>query len=192
MCQFFETIQVQDGKAFHLEYHQARVDKTRAAFGLKNKLSLWEYVKDLPKRGLYRLKIEYADEVNKLTCTPYQPKKTESFSLVHTGISYEFKYTNREAIRALLAKDCDDIIMIKDGLLSDTSIANIALKLQGRWFTPKKPLLEGTTRARLLQEGWLEKKDLEIEDLKNMENFAIMNALVGWKEVKNMQMKERF
>ena len=47
---------------------------------------------------------------------------------------------------------------MKQGLLTDTSIANIALSDGTHWYTPAHPLLKGTKRAALLEEGILQEK----------------------------------
>lgn len=35
MCQFIETIRIEDGQVYNLSYHTARMNRTRAAFGKK-------------------------------------------------------------------------------------------------------------------------------------------------------------
>ena len=32
MCQFIETIRIEDGQVYNLSYHTARMNRTRAAF----------------------------------------------------------------------------------------------------------------------------------------------------------------
>ena len=79
--------------------------------------------------------------------------------------------------------------IIKDELITDTSIANIALYIENQWFTPKKPLLKGTTRARLIYEEFLTEKDLTVEDLKKSTKFAVMNAMVDFKILNDIEFK---
>ncbi|HEX5330706.1 aminotransferase class IV, partial [Sulfuricurvum sp.] len=69
--------------------------------------------------------------------------------------------------------------------LRDTTIANIALLIEGRWFTPESPLLEGTTRARLIEEGFLTAASLTPKDIEKATKIALMNAMVGFVEVEN-------
>ncbi len=47
----------------------------------------------------------------------------------------------------------DDILIIRDGLLTDTSICNVALWNGTSWITPARPLFSGTMRAYLLDKG---------------------------------------
>ncbi len=74
--------------------------------------------------------------------------------------------------------------MIKEGLLTDTSIANIAIYDGKQWITPKSPLLKGTFRAMMLEKQLLLEKDVKIKDIKNAQGFALMNALLGFYEIK--------
>ena len=49
---------------------------------------------------------------------------------------------------------CDEILIIKDGHITDTSISNIVFRLpDGWWLTPFTPLLKGIMRTYLLESG---------------------------------------
>ena len=63
----------------------------------------------------------------------------------------------------LIRQDKDDILIVKNGLLTDTSIANIALYDGNDWYTPLHPLLKGTKRAELLDKGVLKEKEIKIK-----------------------------
>jgi len=179
----FETIGVEDGKLLNLEYHQQRVDTTRSFFGLKDKLNLQENNFILPREGKFRLRVDYAKEIKSFTCREFTCREFKNFRIVESDIEYAYKYANRDELDALKT-DEKEIIIVKNGLLTDTTIANIAIKVDGIWFTPITPLLHGTTRARLIESGFLKCEDLIIKDLEKAENFAIMNALIGFHIVK--------
>ncbi len=187
MCLCFETIKIEDGVLKNLEFHQKRVDKTRfELFGYSDNLYLKSEIKDIPQKGIFRLRVDYKKEIESFTCKEYVSRDISSFKLINSNISYDYKYANRDSLNALLQENYDDIIIIKNGLISDTSIANIAISIDGVWLTPTKPLLYGTTRARLLKSGFLKCENLSIEDLEKAENFAIMNSLIGFKTIKNI------
>jgi 4-amino-4-deoxychorismate lyase len=188
MCLCFETIKVKDGVLQNLEFHQRRVDKTRLElFAYSDTLCLEREIKDIPQKGIFRLRVDYKKEIELSTCKEYTNRELSSFKVVYSNISYDYKYAFRDELTALLEVGFDDIIIVKDGLLCDISIANIALYVQGVWLTPEKPLLEGTTRARLLADGFLKCADLSIKDLEKMEKFAIMNSLLGFKIIENVR-----
>ena len=80
----------------------------------------------------------------------------------------------------------DEIIIEKDGYLTDTTIANIAFYDGTKWLTPLNPLLKGTTMTRLLDEGLLHPKKIKKEELTNYTYVALMNAMIGFKIIKNV------
>jgi len=172
----FETIKVQNGKLLNLKYHQQRVDYTREFLGFNERLELKEDSFDLPQLGEFRLRVDYYEDIKSSTCKALTCRTFKEFKIVESDISYGYKYSNREKLDYLKV-DEKEIIIVKDGLLTDTTIANIALHVNGIWFTPRVPLLKGTTRARLIDEGFLRCEDLSIKDLEIAQKFAIMNAL---------------
>jgi 4-amino-4-deoxychorismate lyase len=113
----------------------------------------------------------------------YKKKEIKTFKVIFDDtIEYDYKYLDRTAIEKLYSQkeDCDEIIIVKNGLLTDTSIANICLQQNGTWHTPKKPLLLGTQRAKLLDQDKLIQTDLTLNDLKKAEKIALCNAMIGF------------
>lgn len=94
-------------------------------------------------------------------------------------IVYDHKFLDRKEIDKLFMDrgDADDILIIKDGFITDTSYGNICLFDGVQWVTPRKPLLLGTCRERLLEDGAIVEGDISIEGLKNFEQFAVINAM---------------
>lgn len=178
---------MQKYKAKNLSYHQARLNTTIFEnFGIKGDIDLNRLISP-PDENFYRCRVVYGKRVQKIEYLPYILKKINSFMVLEADINYHYKSINRDDINHLLKqkKDCDDILIIKNGKLQDTSIANIALSIDGIWLTPQNPLLEGTMRAKLLNEKKIFRKDLMIDDLKKMKKFAIMNAMVGFLELED-------
>ena len=81
------------------------------------------------------------------------------------------------------------MIFVKNGIVTDTSIANIAIYYENSWITSKKCLLKGTTRARLIEEKKLIEKDISLEMLKNASQIALMNAMIDFDIIKNHSFK---
>lgn len=178
-----ETIRIEDGQIHNLSYHQARCDQSRQIlFGSTDKLDLSSII-DAPKSGLYRCRILYGISLHSIEYIPYTPKEIHSLRIVSSDIDYSLKYADRSALDALLAanKDVDEVIIEKNGYLTDTTIANIAFYDGREWFTPETPLLKGTMRAKLIDEGFLKTKDIKREDLGEYTKVALMNAMIGFK-----------
>jgi len=186
-----ETIKIEEGKISNLSYHQARCDKSRKALlGSTNKLDLSLAIKS-PSKGLYRCRILYNDIIHSIDYIPYIPKEIHQLKIITSNIIYNYKYADRKELDTLLKRenDSDEIIIEKDGYLSDTTIANIAFYDGKQWDTPAQPLLEGTMRAKLLDEGFLHKKEVKKEDIKKYSHVALMNAMIGFKILNNFTIK---
>ncbi|MEA2028502.1 MAG: aminotransferase class IV [Campylobacterota bacterium] len=190
--QLIETIKIHNGSIANIEYHNARFNRTqKELFNINNKIQLQNYITPPKDNQLYRCRVWYAKEIEKIEYIPYMPKEQRRFIVVESDIDYRYKYANRQALDELktLHSTYDDIIIAKDGLLCDTTIANIAFFDGSSWYTPSKPLLKGTMRAFLLDKGNLKEKDIIIDDIKNYRGFAIMNAMIGFKIVNNFSIR---
>jgi 4-amino-4-deoxychorismate lyase len=157
-------------------------------YGKKSDFNLEEFI-NIPDKKTYRCKVIYDTNLLSFELLPYKPRVFKSFKLIDSDIDYTYKSTDREELNKLfkLRNNCDDILIIKDGLLTDTSIANIALFDGKQWVTPKKPLLFGTQRAKLLEDKIVVEKDIKVKDIKNIVNFAIMNALIGFHKIEDVK-----
>ena len=177
-----ETIKIVDGEALHLDYHQQRLENSLQALHVKAQINLKEHL-FAPKNGTYRCRVIYYESILKVEYFPYTFSAINSLKLIQCdSIDYPLKYENREKLNALfeLKGECDDILIVKNSLLSDTSKANLAFFDGSKWFTPSSPLLYGTTRARLLDEKKIFEKTLHVSDLSSFSKVAVLNALVDF------------
>jgi 4-amino-4-deoxychorismate lyase len=186
MSQFFESICVKDGIAENISFHQFRVNKTLNAFDAsKHSIELTTIVQELvlPVEGLFKLRISYDLNGNYQSAfTPYQYKQIQNFALVDIkGHRYDYKFSNRDWINeALIQSAQDEVLMHDGGLIKDCSYTNIVFYDGVNWYTPSVPLLEGTQRAKLIQEGIITPKALYITDLPNFQKFKCINAMIHW------------
>ena len=176
---FFETIKIIDGKPQNLAYHQARVDRTIKENFFHESFDLKRHI-NFNRDGLYKCKLIYSDMFEELTFDPYTPKIIKTIKLVDANIDYSYKYFDRENINKLKPEGIDEIIIIKNGLITDTTIANISLKIDDIWYTPQTPILQGTQREKLLYEGKIQPKKLSIDALHEASQIGFMNAMIGW------------
>ncbi len=184
---YFETIRCEDFEIFNLEYHNKRVANT---IGLN--INLQEYIYP-PSEELLRCKIIYNDyEVLNVEYFFFFFREINSFKLVFDdNIDYSKKYLNRESLDKLFTQkdDCDEIIIIKNKIVTDTSIANIAIFHNGVWITSKNCLLKGTTRNRLLEDKFLVEKNITLNMLKKASKIALMNAMIDFDIKENYSFK---
>ena len=189
MCRFIESIKLADGKFYRLELHQARVDKAFADFYPTIKpINLSELLlkSNFPKSGTHKCRIVFDSDVQFLEYTPYVRREIKSLKLVETDMEtlpYKIEDRNKLNIAFAKRKDCDDILMTKNGLLTDTSYSNIALFDGSKWVTPKFPLVYGTNRAYLLSDNKIIEKDINFSDLKNFTHIRLFNAMIEFGEL---------
>lgn len=182
-----ETIRCISGGAQHLSYHQQRLNASLHALGIEKTYNLQALITP-PTEGVYRCRFLYDKNGYEIEFHPYTPKPITSLKRIDTeALEYPLKYSNREVLNALFAQrdGCDDVLIVKNGFLTDTTIANIALFIEGEWLTPDTPLLEGTTRARLIDEGFLATATLTPNDIARSYKVALMNAMIGFVEVES-------
>lgn len=180
MCPvYFESIRVAHGKVFHVDYHQRRVGRVS---DVQLQRAIDEMV--LPQQGIYKLRISYTP--TEMLCThitPYTPRSIETLKVVRAdNIDYSLKWEDRSALNKLFEQrgDCDDILIVKHGMVTDTSFCNILLGDGVEWVTPSTPLLEGTCRARLIQEGKVRVEDIRLTDLPKYKYFMLINAMLDF------------
>jgi len=181
-----ETLRCEEGAALHLSYHQERIDRTLSALGITEQIELRSLISP-PLTGTFRCRFLYGEGDPRIEYHPYTLRIPRSLKLVTSSITYPFKYADRTGLNELYEKrgTCDDVLISENGFLKDTTIANIALWIDGEWLTPDQPLLAGTARARLIDEGVLTPAALRIESITQADKIAVMNALTGLVEVEN-------
>jgi 4-amino-4-deoxychorismate lyase len=181
MNRLLETIKIQDGAIQNIIYHNQRFNKTRRYFWPDSvTLDLYEHI-TIPKEfklGTVRCRVLYKAEIEEIQFFEYQKKTINNLKLVTTNLDYAFKYEDRSEINSLVALNAnyDDILMVKNGLITDTSYANIVFKKENEYFTPKNPMLNGTKRQHLLDEDIIIQKSIKATDLGKYSHFAIINA----------------
>lgn len=75
------------------------------------------------------------------------------------------------------------MLIVRNGRLTDTSIANVALWNGTEWHTPSFPLLKGTHRQRLLDEGRIVERDITVDDLSLYSRVRLFNAMISFGEI---------
>ena len=190
---FLETIKVVDGEIFHLDYHQRRYESVVKSLGAVP-LNLAKFINPPKQKGVLRCRLLYdAVSIYSVEYFPYKQKNIEQLKVVETqDIEYSKKYANREPLERLYAQKerCDDILIVIDGRVSDISIANVAFLQNGVWYTPKQPLLAGTTRERLLKDGTIVAKEILLRDIYEYERVALLNAMIDFAIIPQQNIRE--
>lgn len=190
-----ETIKCKDGVLHNLEYHQERFDKARAAcFSSKTKIDLSEItVPQTFQNGLLRCRVLYSNKIEKIEFLAHEYRKVESLMLVKDEtIDYSFKDSDREHLNNLFEKrgECDDILIVKKGCITDSFTANPIFFDGEHWWTPDTPLLAGTQRAYLLSKGIISTCKITPSDLKKYKKVGLINALQTIEEMPVIEIKD--
>lgn len=183
MSLLLESIKLVDGEFRNLFYHERRMNRAlKFLCGVQEHFYLEEFLQQLdpPKQGLYKCRMVYDDVSRDVEFIPYEYKAINSLRVVeHDRVSYEFKYADRKVLNRLfeLRKDSDDILIVKRGLVTDSSYANIVFRRGKHWYTPWSALLKGTMRAQLLEKDLIIEEEIRVEDIKTFETFKLINAM---------------
>jgi len=185
MCQLFETIRIIDGKPHNLSLHDERMNRSRhELLGSKDLLKLSDYIKvpDNPPDRIIRCRVIYATSIISVEFYPYTPANVKTLKIVDAGtLVYNHKYLDRSHLTAFINKNAaDDILIMRNGCVTDASFANIVFTDGHRWMTPDTPLLYGTMREFLLSKGVIRETRITITDLSLFTHFRLINAMLGF------------
>lgn len=189
MCQFIETIKCKDGRLFNLPFHQKRFNLARKEnFGITDETDLKDGIRIPPEcsTGLYRCRVIYSETLEKIEFLHHEYRQVKSLKLVEDNkIDYRYKYTNRQYLEELFSRrgECDDILIVKNGCITDSFTANVVFYDGKCWWTSDTPLLEGTQRARLLAEGKIAACRIDPSGLKKYEKAGLINAMQDLEEM---------
>ena len=186
--EFVETVCVEQGKALNLKRHNDRMNATRSAFwgGSVPELSLEDWIQPESYEKCTRCRVVYAQNVLKVEYFPYQMRNVQSLKLVVCDeADYRYKSTDRSLLNRLFAErgEADDVLVVRNGLLTDTTIANIALFDGEVWYTPAHPLLKGTRRQTLLEDHLIEERDIKAEDIYHYHRIRLFNAMIPFGKI---------
>jgi 4-amino-4-deoxychorismate lyase len=189
MCQLVESIKLKDGKILHLSYHQDRMNRSvEELYPGTRPIDLAKAIV-IPtnfKTGLFKVRVLYWQTIEKVEIDPYNFRTIQSLKVVqHEIIDYHLKYTDREILQQLFALrgNCDDIIIIKNGFVTDSFAANLLFFDGHNWVTPATPLLKGTQRQFLLEQGIILEKEIREEDIRSYQKIGLINAMVDFEEM---------
>jgi len=164
MCRLIESIKVINGHFENIYFHNLRLNKARAdLWNCRKEIDIAHEVAVPPEfcKGLYKCRILYSDEIEKVEFVPYRLPEIRSLKLIiDDDIVYNYKFEDRTRIASLFDQrhPCDDILIIKNGCLTDTSFCNVVLYDGENYYTPSTRLLSGAKRQLLLAEKRLLKK----------------------------------
>jgi len=185
MSPLLESIRIEEGKVMNLSYHTDRMRRSAAEAKYRTGLAFpGNFIPEemIPSSGLHKCRVLYNSEIVSVEVLPYVPKKISSLKIVAAPRpDYSLKWADRSQIDELFARrgECDDILIVAGGLVTDTSYCNVAFEKGGEWFTPVSPLLKGTMRQYLLDNGAIKEKEIPVTDINEYSRVWLFNAMVS-------------
>ncbi|HZJ80099.1 MAG TPA: aminotransferase class IV [Dysgonamonadaceae bacterium] len=182
---FIEVIKVENGIFVNPLPHIERIFRT--TLHLFDKPLLVELNNDIIPAHLHavgrvKCRIVYGREIVSIDFEPYKMRNIKSLSLAeHNTIDYKYKYHKRDEINKLRAlhSETDDILIIKNSQVTDTSFSNVVFKDHtGKLYTPKSTLLAGTKRGQLLEAGIIQEKEVQVSDINSYMGVYLINAMI--------------
>lgn len=196
--ELFETIGWHPGEGLrNLRRHLARLQSSADYFGFHFNGDAARRALDAALRGAsepLRVKLVLSRSGSlSVRCVPMLPASTGPVRLavdaepVDSSEVWLFHKTTRRSIydvRAARHPGADNVVLLNErGELTETTTANVALRIDGRWWTPpvKSGCLPGVERGRLLESGELTERVLRREDLLVADAIALVSSLRGWR-----------
>ncbi|MBS1488960.1 MAG: aminotransferase class IV [Bacteroidetes bacterium] len=184
MCRFIESIRLSEGTIQNLEYHQQRVNYAVSNYFPEHQpVELKKLLNEcpLPTLGLHKIRLTYGRDVHEVKISLYVAKPIQRLKIVYDDIiDYAHKFEDRSQLSQLLLQkgEADEIIIVKNGLVTDASFANLLFKRKDQWVTPHSYLLNGTQRQFLLNQKIIEEETIRIKDFHRYEKVKLINALL--------------
>jgi len=186
MSLLVESIRSENGKLLNISFHNERMIRSLTAiFGLKKDFDLEKLITipESAKKGVFKCRVEYEIEVQKVEFSPYIIPVIRTLKVVEDNtIEYAYKFADRKRIAELFSMrdKADDILIVKNGMVTDTSYANIVFRDQkGNWVTPSTYLLPGTKRASLLNSGIIKESSINHRDINKYTEVKLINAMIS-------------
>lgn len=187
MSRLIESIKVYNKKLYSIEYHNVRMNNSRAElFNSKDKIDLLKVIllpNDLSNE-LYKCRVIYSEKIISVDFQKYKKRKVDCLQIVHDDeITYSHKFEDRTKFEKHLRESKDDeILIIKNGLVADTSFSNVVFYDGTKYLTPSYPLLKGTKRAKLVAKGIIQEEEIGLNDIQKFKHFYLINALLDISE----------
>ena len=199
--ELFETIHHDPAEGFrHLERHLARLRGSSGYFGFAYDEAvvvdaLERAAARVPDRGArVRLVLDRRGRVETgAVAAPRYPDVVRVAVETHEPVDRAdpmlfHKTTRRRVYEDAKARhpDADDVILTNTrGEVTETTIANVIVRLNGRWWTPPLDagLLAGIGREVALEEGWVNERPIRIGELIEAEDVGLISDNRGHKGV---------
>ena len=186
MSLLVESIRIEFKQLQHVEYHNARFNNARKIMFGKNEAIDLQKIIAIPENisdNRYKCRITTNGTTINYDVTEYHQRNIQTLKVVCVdSIDYSIKTDNRDQLNSLYdqKENCDDIIIVTNGFITDSWAANIILFNGNKWVTPNTPLLNGTMRQYLLNQKKIKEEAVAIDDLNKFKKIKLVNAMIDF------------
>ncbi len=180
---FLETVCIDNGVVKNEMYHRKRMQETLRTHGYSvpefpDILSL------IPQKMLsekIKCSIIYSDTIKSIIFKKYISRVINSLKVVNAdNLNYTYKYSDRTYLESYLQYryDCDEILFVQGGRITDTTYSNVVFEKEGIFYTPDTYLLNGTKRQQLIVNGLIKEIPILLTDIYDFEKIYLINAML--------------
>lgn len=184
MDQLIESIKILDGQIHLPDLHNKRLNRSRWALfgGALPPIRLEDQIRipDNCRTGLFKCRVLYAVGIDQIEFVPYKMPVIRTLRVVAGEPVYNHKFADRSPLDELYNQrgNCDDILILKNGEITDSWFANLVFDDGCDLWTPEHPLLEGVKRASYLRGGRIRTARITPEDLARFQAVHLINAML--------------
>lgn len=182
-----------DGHMPLLAYHQLRLNHTfRHYYPGYRPHDLSELLTSESMECIQKIRVFYNESEVSILRTSYEMRPYTTLSFVHFMGHYGFKRTDRRALDDTYnrVEEGHLPLLIRDTRILETPYTNIAVQLKDKWLTPMYPLLYGTRRQSLIDQGIIDVADLHLHHVKMMKSIKLINAMIPFDESPSIDIHE--
>jgi len=181
--QLFESILLEDWDYFLLPEHLERLRESAEYFGFKYSIDeINEALSRITTDGSFKVRLtlwkdgRIETQIKRIEETDGIESVRLSEEPVDSSDRFLFHKTTRRR------SGTDVIFWNERGEITESSIANIVVPIDGELFTPpiECGLLPGVFRNHLLAEGKIKERVITIEEFKNAKEFFLINSIRKW------------
>jgi para-aminobenzoate synthetase / 4-amino-4-deoxychorismate lyase len=191
--ELLETVRVEDGRWVHLSRHLDRLAASARFFGFRwdraavDAAIAGNVAPAGVARGRIRLLASCCVGVETLPLAPFGPIRRVALARTPVDANDVFlchKTTRRDAYTRAQATrpDVDDVILWNTrGEITESTIANVIVEIDGQRFTPPRAcgLLAGIGRGRQIDSGVVRERAIGVAELKAAPRIWLVSALRG-------------
>ena len=125
------------------------------------------------------------DRIDTIEIHSYTQRTINTLCLVEGMVDYTYKTTDRQDLQNLYNQrgNYNDILIVKEGMITDSYYANVAFHDGSSWYTPASPLLKGVQRQYLLDQRIIQVRDIFANSLNQYKQVKLFNSMMDWKNI---------